>query len=406
MEKLGVKADMVRIGAYKTAAEPYTRTASSDENREQLNRLLDVLHGQFIEGIASGRSLSSDSVRKLIDQGPFTSRDALNSRLVDGLCYADQVDSSLGNARPLSLQQYLADTAANYAWQSRPVLAVVVAEGDISESSGGDSPFAGGETVTPSSMAKGFDQANRDHRVAAVVMRIDSPGGEALASDEIFHVGQISAARKPLYVSMANTAASGGFYAAMPAKRLFASPGTITGSVGIFGGKPDFSGLYQKIALGKELYTRGKFAGMMTSLRPFSDEERAKYFSQIKAFYDHFVDLVAANRALSRDSIDALGRGRVWTGAEAKANGLIDQIGGLKQTLDFAAREARIHNFDVVLYPINRPLFVFPSPPLLSSLIGLFGRSSRQAIQTASASLGTLTEAGLYARVPYDLVIQ
>lgn len=406
MDKLGIKADVVKIGAYKTAAEPYTRSASSDENRAQLNRVLDGLYAQFVDGIAAGRGLSADSVRRLIDEGPFTSVDALNARLVDGLCYADQVDSTLGNMRQLSLQQYLADTVLNYDWRSRPVLAVVVAAGDIADNPGGSTPFDGGEAVTPSTMARGFDQANRDHRVAAIIMRIDSPGGEALASDEIFHVGQASAERKPLYVSMANTAASGGFYAAMPAKRLFASPGTLTGSVGIFGGKPDFSGLYQKIALGKELYTRGSFAGMMSSVRPFTTAEREKYFSQIKAFYDHFVDLVAANRALSRDSIDALGRGQVWTGAEAKANGLVDQIGGFRQTLDYAARETGTRDFDVVLYPIKRPLFVFPARPLLGSLFGLFGQNSKQAVQAASSSLGAIIQPGLYARVPFDLVIQ
>ena len=397
---------MLQIGKYKSAAETYTRTASSDENREQMGRLLDDLYDQFVSGIALGRQLSVDSVKALIDQGPFTSEEAGKRKLIDAVCYADRVDSVLGATGEISLAQYLTDTLANYSWRSLPVLAVVVADGEITGSTTAMSPFGDDNGVTPSKMARGFDQATRDSRVTAVVMRIDSPGGDALASDEIFHCGKISAGQKPLVVSMANTAASGGFYVAMPAEKLFASPGTITGSIGIFGGKPDFSGLYQKVALGKELYTRGKFSGMMSSIRPFTEEERQKYFDKIKAFYDHFVSLVSANRALSQDSVDALGRGRVWTGREAKTNGLIDQIGGLKQTLDYVARSYGLRNYRVEIYPKSRPLFLFPSRLSLSNLFGFLGTHSHEATKALTGSAQALMDAGLYARVPFDLTIE
>lgn len=406
MEKLGIKADVLQIGKYKSAAETYTRTASSDENRDQLNRLLDDLYDQFVSGIAVGRGLDVDAVRSLIDRGPFTSEEAGKEKLIDGVCYADRVDSCLGSSPEISLARYLSDTLVNYSWKSVPVLAVVVADGEISGNSASDGLFNDDVGVTPTRMARGYDQAMNDSRVVAVVVRIDSPGGDALASDEIFHCGKISAGRKPLLVSMANTAASGAFYAAMPAQKLFASPGTITGSIGIFGGKPDFSGLYQKIALGKELYTRGRFAGMMTGIRPFSDEERQKYFDQIKAFYDHFVSLVSMNRALSTDSIDVLGRGQVWTGREAKSNGLVDQIGGLKQTLDYAARNFGLKNYTVEVYPKSRPLFLLPGRPSLTNLFGLLSSHSGEATRALAGSAPVILDAGLYARVPFDLIIE
>ncbi|MFZ1685562.1 MAG: S49 family peptidase, partial [Candidatus Zixiibacteriota bacterium] len=406
MEKIGVRADMVKIGAYKSAAEPFTRTSSSDENKEQMNRLLDDLYSQFVEGIARGRELDEDSVRTLIDRGPFTSEDAVKAGLVDALYYVDQVDSAMGYHRGIALAQYQSDTLANYRWAPRPVLAVVVAEGDIN----GDNGIGGlgsESGVTPEKMKRAFAQAVTDRHVKGIVFRINSPGGDALASDEIFHTVLAASNAVPVTVSMGNDAASGGFYAAMPGHKLFASAGSITGSIGIFGGKPDMSGLYQKLNLGKELYTRGQFAGMMTSIRPFTEEERQKYYDQLNAFYDHFVDLVAGNRGLSRDSVDALGRGRVWTGGEAIQNGLIDQIGGLRSALDDMAKESGLRDYDVQLYPTNRPLFIFPTPPLLGGLISIFsGRSGASETDRAINSAQTALDGGLFARIPYDLVIE
>jgi protease-4 len=406
MEKIGVHADMVKIGAYKTAAEPFTRTSSSDENKEQMNRLLDNLYSQFVDGIAQGRELDKDSVRALIDRGPFTSEEALAAGLVDALYYVDQVDSSMGYHSGIALAQYQKDTLANYRWASRPVLAVVVAEGDINGDNGIDG--LGSESgVTPGKMKRAFAQAVTDKRVKGIVFRIDSPGGDALASDDIFHTVLAASSTIPVTVSMGNDAASGGFYAAMPGRKLFASAGSITGSIGIFGGKPDLSNLYQKLNLGKELYTRGHFAGMMTNIRPFTEEERQKYYDQLNAFYGHFVDLVAGNRGLSRDSVDSLGRGRVWTGVEAIENGLIDQIGGLRSALDDMAKESGLTDYDVQLYPTNRPLFIFPTPPLLGGLISIFsGHSGSTDTDRTINSAQTALNGGLFARIPYDLVIE
>jgi protease-4 len=407
LEKLGVKIDLLRIGDYKTAAETYTRKSASDANREQVNRLLDDLYDQFVSAIADGRRLTADSVRKVIDQGPFTSAEALKLGLVDGLCYSDEMGSNrAGSVRTISLNQYLTDTLVNYDWRTRPVLAVVVAEGDINSDGAPLTPFGSAGGVTPGPMRRALETAEKDSRVKGIVVRIDSPGGAALASDDIYHFIKKASRRKPVIVSMANLAASGGYYIAMPGDRVFADPATITGSIGIFGGKADLSGLYEKISLTKELYTRGQFSGMMSSIRPFTEEERAKYLAQLQAFYGHFVELVAGNRSLPTDSIDHLGRGRVWTGREALYNGLVDELGGLQQSLDYTANRVGLGtDYAVEFYPRRRPWFILPASPLFGIVAGLFGRREAASASTLSEALPDIDDA-VYARLPFDITIQ
>ncbi len=406
LDKLGVKIDLLRIGAHKSAAEMYTRTSASDENREQVNRLLDDFYSQFVGTLAEARRVGADSMRNLIDQGPYTSAEALRLGLVDGLAYADDFERRYSSRSRVSLSEYVKDTLVNDDWNRAPTLAVVVAEGDIEEDATGLSPLGGDERLRPEPMRSAFRYAARDPQVKGIVLRVDSPGGSALASNEIFHDVQSAASQKPLVVSMGNVAASGGYYVAMAAQRIFANPATVTGSVGIFGGKVDYSGLYQKIALTKELYTRGKYAGMMTTLRPFTDEERAKYFDQLNAFYGHFVGLVAANRKMSNDSVDQLGQGRVWSGREGIANGLVDEIGGVKQSLDFTAMQLGLgRRYSVAIYPQRRPLFILPGWSLFGMLAGLT-KSERPLTETVIEELIRPTADGIYARLPYDIDIR
>ncbi len=404
-EKLGVKMDMIRIGDHKTAVEPYTRTASSDENKAQVNRLLDELYDQFVTDIGTSRGLTADSVKRIIDNGPFTSADAFRYGLVDGLCYRDDLDSCIGRSRSIALGQYVTDTLINYSWDRLPVLAIVVAQGDITSDRGDVNPLGNPGGVTPSPFRRAFAETKSDRQVAGIVFRIDSPGGSALASDDIYHVSQKAASKKPMIVSMADVAASGGYYLAMPGKRLFALPGTVTGSIGIFGGKADLSNLYEKISLGKELYVRGKYAGMLSTIAPFSDEEREKYYSQLKAFYDHFCGLVAGNRRLTVDSVDNLGRGRVWTGREALRNGLVDQLGGLKQSLDYLAQSLEISEYRVRVYPENRPLFVLPARSMFGVVASVFGLDKNDDITRAGQMVAS-ADGELFARMPYDLLIE
>lgn len=406
LEKLGVNLQLLRVGDYKTAPETYTRVAASEENREQLNRLMDDLYDQFVTAIADGRGLQPDSVRRMIDNGPFTSVEALQYGLVDGLSYRDKVGSEYFPSLPtVSFRRYLADTLLNDGWQPKPTIAVVVADGEISSDAGGVELFGKPKGVKPAVMVRAFEKARRNPGVRAVVLRVNSPGGWALAGEEIYHAGTNAAEVKPLVVSMGNVAASGGYYIAMPSSRIFANPGTITGSIGIYGGKVDLSRLHDKIGVGKELYTRGRYAGMLTTMRPFTDDERQKYQSHLQAFYEHFVDLVASNRGLSNDSVDNLSRGRVWTGREAINNGLADETGGLKQALDHAASEFGLDEYEIEIYPRKRPWFVFPGRSLFRKFISIL-TGHENSPETGLPNIPLSEDESILARMPFDLTIE
>ncbi len=406
MEKLGIKADILRIGKYKTAAEAFTRETPSEANVEMTNRLLDDIYAQFVGGIAEGRGISADSVRALIDMGPFTSAQAIEYGLVDGLSYRDELkDNKLLRSMPeISFRSYEKDTLLNSGWPWLPEIAVVVGDGEIVTGSGSPVPFDEGAKMTPALMSRGFSQARADADVRGIVFRIDSPGGLALAGEDIYHDATKAAKHVPMTVSMGDMAASGAYYIAMAGGSLFASPGSVTGSIGIFGGKADLSGLYDKIDLRKTLYTRGKYAGMLTLTRPFTEDERQKYYDQLNAFYQHFVQLVADNREIAPDSIDALARGRVWTGREALANGLVDHLGGLKAALDHTARKLDLHEYRVVRYPQRRAWFQLPSMPLFGGLISTL--AGHRDVSTAVHEAVPLDDGDIYARLPFDLDIQ
>jgi protease-4 len=406
LEKLGVKIELLRIGDYKDAAEAYTGRESSDASRAQINRLLDDWSDQLVSGISDGRKITPDSVRRIIDNGPFTSVEARDGRLVDVLCYEDEIDSCLNLRGATPLAAYIADTVIATSWREKPVLAIVVADGEITSDGGDISPAGRPGEVTPGWMDVGLKRAQYDPQVKGIVLRINSPGGSALASDDILHSIQKASVRKPMVVSMGNLAASGGYYIATSAQRIFAMPATTTGSIGIFGGKADYSGLHQKIALGKELYTRGRFAGMMTTIRPFTDEERQKYFGQLKAFYGRFVSLVGNNRKMSTEAVDSLGQGQVWTGHEALANGLVDEAGGLKQALDFLARTRKLKSYSVAVFPQRRPLFIWPSPSLLSLIGGFFGVHEQAKEADEIGRVLRIADDALIARLPYDIVVE
>lgn len=408
LDKLGVSLELLKVGEYKDAPEAYTRRSASDESREQTNRILDDLFDQFVAGIAEGRGLAPDSVRSLVDRGPYTSADALSYGLVDGLIYRDDLSElTTSAAGAIGLRAYLADTLLADEWQSPPVLAVVVAEGEIAGDRRSDDPLGGGAGVTPAPLARAFARARQDPAIRGVVLRINSPGGWALVGEEIHHLADKAAGDKPLVVSMANLAASAGYHIAMPARRLFADPATLTGSVGIYGGKLDLSGFYEKIDLTKELYTRGQFAGMLTTVRPFTDEEHEKYQSHLQAFYDHFVDLVAENRSLPADSVDRLSRGRVWTGRQALANGFVDELGGLNAALDYLARTANLETYRVKILPERRPWLLWPGRNLWRELLPLLGLRSGPGDEAAPSLPFPLTDdLPVLARLPYDIEIR
>lgn len=361
---------MLRIGEYKTAPERLTKKESTEKNKEQINRLLDNIYSQFVSSIAEGRNISNDSLIKIIDNGPYTSAEAFKFNLVDGLFYFDELDEKINSEySDISLSQYIRDTLANESWKRVPEIAIIVADGEIRFSG------SGSDNITPAPLKKTFKQISNNKNIDAILFRVNSPGGFALAADDIFHSASTASSKKPMAVSMGNVGASGGFQIALPAKQIFANKTTITGSIGIFGGKVDLSKMYEKLEIGKELYTRGKYAGLMTSIKPFSEDEREKYFSQLLEFYNYFVKLVSESRNLTEDSVNALAQGKVWTGSEAVNNGLIDSDSGLMGALEYLADSLGTSNYRIKIYPKKKSFFGFTSRLFPFNISSLFSKS-------------------------------
>lgn len=413
MEKIGVGFDSERIGAHKNAPEVFTETEPSAEYRETINRLLDNLYQQFVAEIARGRKITEQEARNLIDNGPYTSVQARDAGLVDELIYPDELrkERKKSASELLSVAEYVQESPAYSRWSPAPTIAVVVAEGSIGDDRSSDSETSVSGDITPQNMRRGFTQALANPHVRALTLRVNSPGGSAMASDLIFRESELAREKRPLTVSFGGVAASGGYYVSCAGDPVFANPGTITGSIGIFALKPILSGLYDKIDLEKHSFQRGANAGIFSLSKPFTDSERERVRSGLRAFYDLFVERVAAGRELSADSVNSLGEGRVWIGAEAQQNGLVDSIGGLWAALEASATEAGLTEFNVEIYPRRRSLFDFGPAKLLGPFTGitraLFGGSeSDPALEALRSTESTNVGGGYLLRLPYDLVIE
>jgi protease-4 len=360
LDKVGIEAQFEGVGKYKNAPNQFTETGFTEPHREQMEALLDSLHGQFVEAIAKGRGKTEDEIQALIDAGPYDAVQAKEAGLVDDLLYQDQIEERLKNAARTTPGHYLR-AAKGLTLDSRPHVALVYAVGDIvvgeSQSGGGlgGDGLAGSDTV-----AGALRQARDDESIKAVVFRVDSPGGFGPAADVIWREVQLTRKSKPVVVSMGDYAASGGYYISMTSDGIVAQPGTITGSIGVFGGKFNLKGFYDKIGLSKEILVRGKHAALYSEYRPWTDEERSKIRSQMVAFYKDFVSRVAEGRKKSYDEVDAIAQGRVWTGVDAKRLGLVDELGGFDVALALAKKKAGIpkdQETTIVIFPERKGLF-------------------------------------------------
>lgn len=389
------------------------RRGPSKANQEMMNRLLDDLFDQFVTEISRARSLGRKQTLELIDGGPLTSVEAQQANLVDELLYPDQYDSRKppGVSAVVGLRDYISEEYVRESWSRRPVIALVVAEGDIGDSSENGGALTRGD-VSPGSIRGAFKQVKADGAVKGVTLRVNSPGGSALASDLIYRETILARKLGPLNVSMSGVAASGGYYISSAADRIFANPATFTGSIGIYALKPVLSGLYEKIDLGKQSYHRGKNAGIFSLSRPFSGSERLRLKKGLDAFYQRFLEIASGGRGLSADSVDHLAGGRVWTGSEATEHGLVDTLGGLWQSLVATAGDAGIEDFEVKIFPRKRTLFSFRTNPLLGPLGGLanlvLGAGEDILGEGAGESLSILSQprSGYYMRLPFDLTVE
>jgi protease-4 len=364
LDKLGVDVQVEHDGKYKDFGDMFTRTSMSPETREVMTSVVDGLYGNLVSHIATGRKKTPEAVQALIDQGPFLAKDALADGLVDELRYEDEIFGQLqkkvgiGELHKLSTGRYLKITPDSLGLEGRHHIAMLVGDGTITRGAP-DDDGVNDEGIRASGFNKLLRRIGGDSSVEGVVVRIDSPGGDAVASDEIWREMNLLSKKKPVVISMSDTAASGGYYMAMTGDPVVAYPGTLTGSIGVVFGKPNLHGLYDKLGVTKDTIQRGQFAGIDSDYHDLSPAELAKLKEGIDANYHDFVAKVAQARRRPYEQIDALAQGRVWLGAQAAANGLVDQMGGIDRALDLLKQKAHIpasENVAIVMYPARRSI--------------------------------------------------
>jgi protease-4 len=360
LDKLGIKAEIEHAGKYKDFGDMFTRTSMSPATAEVMNSILDDMYSQLLQTVAAARKKTPDQVRTIIDNGPFLAQQAKDAGLIDGLRYEDQVfgdldrQLKLGGIRKVSEDDYLRVSPQSVGIETGSRIAFIAAEGDILQTG---SPADG---ITPDGMRRIFGRVGSDNSIKGVILRIDSPGGDSVASDAIWREAVLLSRKKPLVISMSDDAASGGYYIAMTGDHLFAYPGTYTGSIGVFFGKADLRGLYNKLGITKDILTRGRFADMTSDYTPLSGAERAKLQYGIDQNYRAFVKVVADARKRPFDQIEPLAQGRVWLGSQAKANGLVDALGGIDSAVEYLKQKAGLGASDkvrLVSYPPKRSIF-------------------------------------------------
>ncbi|MCF7956902.1 MAG: signal peptide peptidase SppA [Phycisphaerae bacterium] len=393
LDKIGVQADFMHMGVYKSAAEMFTHTEPSPEASENLNWLFDGIYESLVEMIATSRKLPLEETRKLIDNGLYMAQSASEAKLVDEVMYRDEflekIRSKYGQnikinnryankqgtafnpANPFSIFSML------FAGQKRPSgkdsIALVYVEGAIMSGHGQPSLFGQSSGAFSSDIRKALETAGNDDTVKAVILRIDSPGGSAEASEVIYHAAMAVKQKKPLIISMGNVAASGGYYVACGADTIFADKTTITASIGVVGGKLVTTGMWDKLGVNWVGYKRGANADIFNSAQPFTESQRTlleKYMNDVyTTFKDHVTD---GRKDKLKKPIAELAGGRVFTGAQALEYGLVDQIGGLAAATRYAAKKAGITDYDVRVIPRTKDFMTM----LLDDMSGQGGKPS------------------------------
>ncbi|HEU4735343.1 MAG TPA: signal peptide peptidase SppA, partial [Kofleriaceae bacterium] len=365
-EQFGIQPQFEKIAEYKTAPEQFTEVGPTAAAVQMRNEMFDSLWDRWVTTVAEARHLTKDRVRQLIDAGPFTAGDLANdTTLVDAVAGPDKVGqlvlTEIGEALPVTTPD--ARRPERWRW---PGIAVIYVEGDIIDGKSRSVPLLGGSVAGGETLIAAIGAARSDPRIGAIVLRIDSPGGSALASELIAREVFATRGVKPVLCSMSNLAASGGYFVAAGCDVIFAEPMTITGSIGIFSGKFDIGGLARKLGITTDTWRRGKRADLESMFRPYTEDERAVLKGTLRYTYGRFVGAVAEGRGVPREQIDAVGRGHVWTGEQAMPIKLIDRFGGLGDAIDEAKRRMGVAAGD------NIQLYELPQLP--SSLLGTLGQ--------------------------------
>jgi protease-4 len=389
LRELGIRADFVRIGPYKSAIEDYQDDAMSDEAREQRERILDDVYGRMVWDLSQDLGIGEDEVRALVDAGPYVTDEALEAGLVDAVAddrdMRDELEAAFGGSYS---RQTSEPDRARRRWGRQPRVGVVVVDGEMIDGENLDIPLIEIHATGGRSATDAIDRMAADPAISAIVVRIDSPGGSVLAADQIWRAIRRARDRKPVIASMGAVAASGGYYVASACDEIWADPATITGSIGVWFGKIDVQPLAERFGVHTEHLGRGARSGAESLWRPFTPDERAVLADKIRHWYRAFLRRVAEGRGMRVTEVDAIARGRVWTGDRALEHGLVDRLGGFYSALVRARQLGGL--------PDDAPFEVEPSRPstLLDYVLGEtpFGSASADGAEQVGAGelLGTL----------------
>jgi protease-4 len=355
LDKLGVKAEFVRIGAHKSAPEQFENEHASPVAAADHEDYLRNVEAVFVRNLANGRRMTEARVREVTLKGPFVAREAKEANLVDGTAFDDELERVVREmvGKPVSLEKYEELHEAPRAFGSRSKVAVLYLDGDMVDGRSQTIPLIDMKLCGSYTMADTIRALRDDGTIKAVVLRIESGGGSSMAADVMWRELHLLAQRKPLIVSMGSIAASGGYYVASPAKEIFALPLTLTGSIGIFYGKADLSGLLGKLGVTIDTYKTAPRADAESRFRPFTSDERRELQLKIKQFYDVFLDRVAQGRKMTPAEVDAVGQGRVWVGQQAIDKKLVDKLGGLREAIEEAESLAGLgSDAPIAEYPV------------------------------------------------------
>ena len=410
LDKLGIEMQVVKVGTYKSAVEPFILNEMSNANREQMTAYLESMYSAFLENVSEGRQISTDTLRNIANN--FLVRnadDAVHHKFIDGKCYKDEVFSKLKERLEVDEKKDVPTVSLlDYNKEGKTEtrgdrVAVLYAYGDIVDGEGMEDNIGGDK------LSRELRKLRRDDRVKAVVLRVNSPGGSALASDIIAREVELTKKVKPIMVSMGDYAASGGYYISTMADSIFAEKETLTGSIGVFGLIPNLQGLLNnKLGIRVDEVKTGKFADLMTSVdRPLTEEEKVIIQAEVNRIYDTFTGKVAAGRNMEVSAVDSIGQGRVWTGSQALENGLIDGIGNLDRAIRAAAAKAKLKDYRVMYYPTQKdPFATLFSTSKERIKMWMLDEELGEYRQHVEQLRTVLKSSGIQARIPYRIEIR
>lgn len=412
LNKVGAEVEVMHVGKYKDYGDMFTQTSASPETREVMNSVLDTVYGNLITVVSQSRKKTAEEIQKAIDDGPFIGKKALGYGLIDGLKYEDEVYTEMkqkfGQKELKRVTQREYAKSLSTSGDSRKKIALLVGEGDIVRGSDTSSDgLSGDDNIGAFPFIKLLRTVAADDSVKGVILRVDSPGGDAIASDDILREVKLLSQKKPLVISMSNVAASGGYYISMTGDPIIAYPNTYTGSIGVVFGKVNLRGLYDKIGVNKDIMMRGQNADIDTDYHALSEAGKKKLREGLDEVYTTFVGKAAAARKKKYEELEPLAQGRVWMGSQAKDHGLIDELGGLDKAIEMVKKRANIG--------VDERIRLVPYPGRRSLLDELMKSRSETAAETMMFAkirqfigfdIRTLSPGGLMRIMPYSIRVE